>query len=192
MNPEALARPAGTAIARAFRLAFRLTIGACLALSAVTFIPKILYLQPLLAAPDTAARGTLAADERVSPFAAAGQVKWRREIALRRAAGKDAPSGQALAWRFFFDHRSEIPPGSRVFLARANEALYQYGNAIWFPSRLEVAPHSEVPLADGEDLRREAAHRTCAETDWLRAQGYSACVDAVGAELRLVRVAEEP
>jgi len=166
-------------------VAFRIAIGACCALSLAALLPRLAYLMRLAVAPDARARGALAADERLSPLAAAGQVRWRRELAERALKDRTESSGLALAWTFFVEEGSRVPAGSRVLLARPNDALYQFGNFLWFPARLEVAPDVAVPLADGDDLRRAAVRRPCADREWLRANGYAGCVDAVGARLRL-------
>ena len=173
-------------------VAFRLAIGACCALSLAALVPRLFYLARLAAASGARARGALAADERVSPYTAAGQVNWRRELALRSREGRSQASGLALAWTFFADRRDRLPPGSRILLSRPNDALYQFGNFFWYPSRLEVAPNVAVPLADGEDLRRAAARRDCSDRDWLLANGYAGCVDAVGGELQLHGIGAAP
>lgn len=173
-------------------LAFRLALGVCLALSLAALVPRLVYLARLGAASDARARGLLAADERVSPYAAAGQVKWRRELARQASEGRARASGLALAWAFFVDRREQVPPGSRILLSRPNDALYQFGNFLWYPSRLEVAPDVTVALADGEDLRRAAVRRDCTERDWLRENGYSGCVAVAGAELQLHGIGAAP
>jgi hypothetical protein len=172
------------------RALLRLALGACLALAASSLVPRAAYLAQLAALPDARARGALAADERLSPLATAGQVRWRRELDRRDREGRAGASGLSLAWRFFVDTRERLPPGSRVLLARPNDALYQFGNFLWHPTRLEVAPEVSAPLADGDDLRRAAAGRDCSERAWLRDEGYAGCVEAVGARLRLVTPGE--
>ncbi len=182
-----------TAGRRAFAplaIVFRLAIAACFVLSLAALVPRFTYLARLAAAPGAQARGALAADERLSPLAAAGQVQWRRELAERALKDRTESSGLALAWTFFVEEGSRVPAGSRVLLARPNDALYQFGNFLWFPARLEVAPDVAMPLADGDDLRRAAVRRPCADREWLRANGYAGCVDAVGARWRLHLVDE--
>ena len=189
MDPARETPPRTDRLARALA---RLALGASLALAAGALVPRATYLARLAAASDARARGELAADERVSPLAAAGQVRWRRELARRAAEGRSSASGLALAWSFFVGARDRLPPEARVLLARPNDALYQFGNYLWFPARLEVAPRVVAPLADGDDLRRAAAGRSCAEPEWLRAEGYAGCVEAAGDELRLIVLAAPP
>jgi hypothetical protein len=159
-----------------------LALAGALALSALALPRRVAYLARLAEAPGARARGALAADEHVSPLATAGQVRWRHELARRPPRG----SGQAAAWTFFVAARASVAPGGRVFLARPNDLLYQYGNFLLFPARVEVAPAAGARLAGGADLVRAAAGRTCADLEWLRASGYSDCIEARGAGLFLV------
>lgn len=184
-----------TAGRRAFAplaIVFRLAIAACFVLSLAALVPRFTYLARLAGAPDARARGALAADERVSPFATAGQVRWRRELAGRAREGRTQISGLALAWAFFADQSHQVRPEARILLSRPNDALYQFGNFLWFPARLEVAPNILAPLADGEDLRRAAVRRECSDSAWLRTNGYAGCIDTDGAQLRLHMVGEGP
>jgi hypothetical protein len=175
--------------ARLERLALGAALAAALALSAAALPARVVYLLRLAAAPDASARGALAADERISPLAAAGQVRWRAELARQRAAGATRLSGSALAWTFFADQRPRVAPGTRIFLARPNDLLYQLGNFLLFPARLEIAPRSGARLASGEDLVAAAAGRACDDREWLRASGYVACIETRGSGLVLVPVA---
>jgi hypothetical protein len=182
--PATPARGAGRA--RLERAALALALAAALALSISVLPSRIAYLERLAGARDVRERGALAADERVSPLATAGQVRWRQQLRHERPGGPARVSGLERAWTFFVDARVRIAPGARVFLARPNDLLYEFGNFLLWPARLEVATAVALPLADGEDLVRAAAARTCADREWLRASGYSACVEARGAGLALV------
>jgi hypothetical protein len=178
--------------ARLSRGLSRLALGASLALAAGALVPRAVYLSRLAAAPDARARGALAAAERVSPLTTAGNVLWRRALARSEREGRAGVSGFALAWSFFVEARPQLPPESRVLLTLPHDALYQVGNFLLFPTRLEVAPRVSSPLADTDDLRRAAAGRACSESRWLLGQGYAGCVDDVDARLRLVTTGASP
>ncbi len=184
-NPRVLSAPESPLRPRRReRVAAALVLAAALLLSAAALPGRVAYLARLAAAGDARARGTIAADENLSPLATAGQVRWRRAL----AEGPPSGSGQAAAWSFFTGVRAPPGAGRRVFLARPNDLLYQYGNFLLFPARVEVTPAHGARLADGADLVRAAAPRTCADTDWLRAAGYAACIETRGHRLALIPV----
>lgn len=189
MNPSQSPRRAGRG-ALSFLLAGCLL--AALALAAGVLPRRVAYLIELARAAGPAARGAWAASETVSPYATAGQVEWRRELDRPAARGAHRRSGLALAWTFFVAHRDGLGDHDRVYLAVPNDALYFYGNFLWSPARLEVAPPPFPPLATGADLARASTRRRCSERDALVAEGYAGCIDAAGGRLELVRFGTAP
>jgi hypothetical protein len=142
------------------------------------------YLVTLAGAGDPILRGALAADERRSPYATAGQVRWREQL-----AGSPAPAASpgALAWTFLASHSGVVAPGERVFTPPIEQLLYA-GNYLWFPTRLEVGPASGRPLADADALRREALRATpgAIPARDLAGLGYSWAIRFDGRRLELV------
>ena len=165
---------------------------AILLLSELSSVPaRVAYLARLLGAPDALARGAIAADERLSPFATTGAARWRAALAADRRGGGARPSAVAAAWRFYADlaRRDALPtPGSRVYLAVPTDLLYDFGGYFFFPARVEIAPAPTEALVDAAALARQAWRAPAGEAGLAAAaeRGYAAAIVPAPGGLALV------
>jgi len=143
------------------------------------------HLQRLLALPELE-RGALAASEPDDPWARAGQVRLRAELAGRSLA----PAASAAAWRFFAGSPPP-PPGARVYLAIPLSVLYYDAQFFWLPAEIAVAPAPSRIVDDASLKRAAAAFRPRSDAD-LAAAGFDYVLTARGARLELRRVGGEP